>query len=235
MAFRFPSSHPMGGKPTSNWLICRGCWSLAALPKDSPWKTSRSKGCSMAAVEILWRWSYSGYSCRFIFFCPVSSESDGTCLGNLNFCVSAGDHSAETRRGQGLSAARQVLMAWLWMRDQRMLAISCLDLVVSNILHFFLLFKPIFFGGDDPHWRAVSQGSVRLTFHMDEGRSLLLGALARLDFVSGRPSSDARGYPAGKRDTAGKSPSDVFLGGKSGNISLGICGKLCVHCCGGHD
>lgn len=31
------------------------------------------------------------------------------------------------------------------------------------------------------------RGSVRLTFHMDEGRSLLLGALARLDFVSGRP------------------------------------------------
>ncbi|CAJ1327962.1 unnamed protein product [Effrenium voratum] len=29
--------------------------------------------------------------------------------------------------------------------------------------------------------------AVRLTFHMDEGRSLLLGALARLDFVQGRP------------------------------------------------
>lgn len=29
--------------------------------------------------------------------------------------------------------------------------------------------------------------SLRLTFHMDEGRTLLLGALARLDFVKGRP------------------------------------------------
>jgi len=31
------------------------------------------------------------------------------------------------------------------------------------------------------------KGAIRLTFHMDEGRTLLLGALARLDFVSGRP------------------------------------------------
>lgn len=29
--------------------------------------------------------------------------------------------------------------------------------------------------------------SLRLTFHMDEGRTLFLGALARLDFVKGRP------------------------------------------------
>lgn len=36
------------------------------------------------------------------------------------------------------------------------------------------------------------RGAIRLTFHMDEGRTLLLGALARLDFVSGR-----RGQPRG--------------------------------------
>lgn len=104
----------------------------------------------------------------------------------------------------------QILGAGCFPVETRNLGISIrLGIVLKCIYIYIYIYTCIYSRNMHAHceWTIESpqsgveklRGAIRLTFHMDEGRTLLLGALARLDFVSGRRGN----HPAGQAAALG--------------------------------